>query len=141
MVSGRRRPCLVIAHSGHMPGRPPGHVMPPGRVLERFTVNGAEILVKLMKFAVGLAVGYVLGSRAGREKYEQIVAGLHTVRSHPAVQEAQQAANDLLQAGRSTPTVEPVPDTQGLDPAAPITARHPERHGDAAEAPARRRVR
>lgn len=28
----------------------------------------------VMKFAVGLAAGYVLGTRAGREKYEQILA-------------------------------------------------------------------
>ena len=99
--------------------------MPPGRVVERFTNNGAEILVKLMKFAVGLAAGYVLGTRAGREKYERIVARLRMVRSHPAVQEAQQAATDLLQASTNTPTVEPVLETQGLEPAAPITAPVP----------------
>lgn len=28
----------------------------------------------LMKLAAGLAVGYVLGTRAGRERYEQIAA-------------------------------------------------------------------
>ena len=27
-----------------------------------------------MKFLLGIAVGYVLGSRAGRERYEDIVA-------------------------------------------------------------------
>ena len=32
----------------------------------------------VMKFAVGLAAGYVLGSRAGREKYEQIVSAART---------------------------------------------------------------
>lgn len=74
-----------------------------------FTTNNAEIVAQLMKFAVGLAAGYVLGSRAGRKKYEQIVAGLRTVRHHPAVQEAQQATMDLLQVGKDARTVNPVP--------------------------------
>ena len=59
-----------------MPGQPTGQVMPPDRLTKLSTINGAEILVKLMKFAVGRAAGYVLGSRAGRKNYEQIVASL-----------------------------------------------------------------
>ncbi|MDF5757005.1 YtxH domain-containing protein [Spongiactinospora sp. TRM90649] len=39
-------------------------------------------------FAVGLAVGYVLGSRAGRERYEQIKRATQRVVDSPAVQEA-----------------------------------------------------
>ncbi|GLW08663.1 hypothetical protein Misp01_37930 [Microtetraspora sp. NBRC 13810] len=39
-------------------------------------------------FAVGLAVGYVLGSRAGRERYEQIRRTAQRVADSPAVQEA-----------------------------------------------------
>ena len=87
--------------------------------------------MKVMKFAVGLAAGYVLGSRAGREKYEQIVSGFRTVCSHPAVQEAQQAAMDLLQVGKNTFTVEPVPETQGPEPTVLISTsvrRSPRHH-------------
>ncbi|MEV0585873.1 YtxH domain-containing protein [Nonomuraea sp. NPDC050310] len=41
-----------------------------------------------MVFAVGLAVGYVLGSRAGRERYEQIKRTAQRVADSPTVQEA-----------------------------------------------------
>ena len=39
-------------------------------------------------FLLGAAVGYVLGARAGRERYEQIVRTYHRVADHPAVQGA-----------------------------------------------------
>jgi hypothetical protein len=39
-------------------------------------------------FIGGLAAGFVLGSRAGREKYEEIRAGAEKVWNHPTVQEA-----------------------------------------------------
>jgi hypothetical protein len=42
---------------------------------------------KLM-FLTGLAAGFVLGSRAGREKYEEIAANAKKVWEHPTVQEA-----------------------------------------------------
>lgn len=42
---------------------------------------------KLM-FLSGLAAGFVLGSRAGREKYEEIRANAKKVWEHPTVQEA-----------------------------------------------------
>ena len=38
-------------------------------------------------FVFGLAVGYVLGNRAGRERYEQIKAGAEKVWLDPRVQE------------------------------------------------------
>lgn len=37
-------------------------------------------------FVVGLATGYVFGTRAGRERYEQIKAGAEKVWNTPAVQ-------------------------------------------------------
>ncbi|MFC4113077.1 YtxH domain-containing protein [Nonomuraea zeae] len=40
-----------------------------------------------MTFAVGLAVGYVLGSRAGRERYEQIKRTAQRVADNPRMQE------------------------------------------------------
>jgi hypothetical protein len=37
-------------------------------------------------FLLGAAVGYVLGARAGRERYEQIVRAYRGLVDHPAVQ-------------------------------------------------------
>jgi hypothetical protein len=37
---------------------------------------------------VGLAVGYYLGARAGRERYEQITRVLHRAKSSPAFDQA-----------------------------------------------------
>ncbi len=39
-------------------------------------------------FLGGLAAGFVLGSRAGREKYEEIRANAQKLWDHPTVQEA-----------------------------------------------------
>jgi hypothetical protein len=49
---------------------------------------------KLMLLAV-LAVGYVLGARAGRERYEQIVQMFDKVRNDPRVQDKAHQAADL----------------------------------------------
>ena len=58
---------------------------------------------KLM-FLGGLAAGFVLGSRAGREKYEEIRANAKKVWEHPTVQEAagvaQAQANKLYSEGK-----------------------------------------
>lgn len=40
-----------------------------------------------LTFALGLATGYVLGTRAGRERYEQIARLARRVSEHPQVQE------------------------------------------------------
>lgn len=40
----------------------------------------------MIRFLAGAATGYVLGSRAGRERYEQIVRWSHRVADNPAVQ-------------------------------------------------------
>jgi hypothetical protein len=61
--------------------------------------------VKVFKFATGLAVGYVLGSRAGRDKYQQIVAAARKAQDHPAVTQAQQKAKQFL--GAVTDTAKP----------------------------------
>jgi hypothetical protein len=47
-----------------------------------------------MKFLLGIAVGYVLGSRAGRERYEDIVAVARRVAGSQTVQ----ATAGVLQA-------------------------------------------
>ncbi|MEO6503487.1 MAG: hypothetical protein ABIQ09_16445 [Jatrophihabitantaceae bacterium] len=58
---------------------------------------------KLM-FITGLAAGFVLGSRAGREKYEEIRLNAKKVWEHPTVQEAagvaQAQANKLYTEGK-----------------------------------------
>ena len=58
---------------------------------------------KLM-FISGLAAGFVLGSRAGREKYEEIRTNAKKVWEHPTVQEAagvaQAQANKLYTEGK-----------------------------------------
>ena len=41
-----------------------------------------------MLFLTGLAAGFVLGSRAGREKYEEIAASAKKLWESPSVQEA-----------------------------------------------------
>src|SRR4051812_6770486 len=49
---------------------------------------------KLMLLAAA-AVGYVLGARAGRERYEQIMSMVNRVKNDPRVQEKAHQAVDL----------------------------------------------
>jgi oxygen-dependent protoporphyrinogen oxidase len=46
-------------------------------------------------FATGLAVGYVLGARAGRKRYEQIAAAANKVWQTPGIQKQVHAAQDF----------------------------------------------
>src|SRR3954467_9415632 len=74
-----------------------------GQTHERHRTEGAAMRGKLM-FITGLAAGFVLGSRAGREKYEEITANAKKVWEHPTVQEAagvaQAQANKLYSEGK-----------------------------------------
>jgi hypothetical protein len=54
-------------------------------------------------FVVGLATGYVLGTRAGRERYEQIKAGAQKVWNTPTVQSGVQKVQEF--AGARVDTV------------------------------------
>ena len=45
---------------------------------------------------VGIGVGYVLGTRAGRERYEQIAAGARKFARNPKVQAATQQAQETI---------------------------------------------
>ncbi|MEU8459859.1 YtxH domain-containing protein [Streptomyces sp. NPDC029003] len=49
-------------------------------------------------FAVGLALGYVLGTRAGRERYEQLRKSAQQIAQNPAVRNAAETAG---QSGRA----------------------------------------
>jgi hypothetical protein len=42
----------------------------------------------MLKFLLGVAVGYVLGAKAGHERYEQLIRTYQRVSDHPAVQGA-----------------------------------------------------
>lgn len=46
-------------------------------------------------FVVGLGVGYVLGTRAGRERYEQIARAAERVWNQPAVQQGVDSVKDF----------------------------------------------
>ena len=46
-------------------------------------------------FVVGLGIGYVLGTRAGRERYEQIRKAAEDVWNQPKVQEGVQTVKDF----------------------------------------------
>ena len=52
---------------------------------------------------VGLCIGYVLGTRAGRERYEQIRVGVAKLRRFPVVARPRDAAgqkmSDIVRAG------------------------------------------
>jgi hypothetical protein len=52
-----------------------------------------EIDVRFARFAAGLGIGYLLGSRAGREKYEQILATARKVSGNSAASQAPDAAD------------------------------------------------
>jgi hypothetical protein len=66
--------------------------------------------------AVGLAAGYVLGTRAGRERYQQLTASAKRFADEPTLQRFQEELNNLFGAGReragagSSTTVERVAD-------------------------------
>jgi hypothetical protein len=57
-----------------------------------------------MRFRLGLlvggAVGYVLGARAGRDRYEQIKRWAVEARKHPAVAQLTDQGLGLVDAGR-----------------------------------------
>lgn len=59
-------------------------------------------------FVGGIAVGFVLGARAGREKYEELVQNARKMWDHPTVQEAagvvQAQANRLYHEGKDSVT-------------------------------------
>jgi hypothetical protein len=49
--------------------------------------------------AVGLAAGYVLGTRAGRERYQQLTASAKRLADDPSLARLQEELNGLFGAG------------------------------------------
>jgi len=77
-------------------------------------------------FITGLAVGYVLGTRAGRERYDQISEAAHTIARAPAVQSATHTATRAAgQPGSriSGPYRRPQPGREDRPPPAPHNSR------------------
>ncbi|MFE5855013.1 YtxH domain-containing protein [Streptomyces sp. NPDC056500] len=56
-----------------------------------------------LTFVVGLAVGYVIGTRAGRERYEQLRKSVREFSQNPAVRNAAESAahNGRQAAGKA----------------------------------------
>ncbi|MGI8626717.1 MAG: hypothetical protein ACR2J5_09135 [Geodermatophilaceae bacterium] len=80
----------------------------------------------MMKFSflLGLGVGYVLGTRAGRQRYEQLLRFWRQIRENPAVQEAA----GLVQA-RAETAVGAVKSRIGSETPDPlVSAGYTERH-------------
>ena len=59
-----------------------------------------------MMFLAGAAAGFVLGTRAGREKYEQMMSAARKAMDNPSVQEAggqiKERSTKLLGQGKQT---------------------------------------
>ena len=51
--------------------------------------------MKKMMLLVALGIGYVLGTRAGRERYDQIMSMVNRVKNDPRVQEKAHQAVDV----------------------------------------------
>ena len=61
----------------------------------------------MLEFLVGAAVGYVLGTKAGKERYEQIKRTYQRLSDHPAAQGAAGVVRALVDnrlGGRRTDT-------------------------------------
>ena len=88
--------------------------------------------MKVFTLASGLAVGYVLGARAGRDKYEQIVATARKAQNHPAVTQVQDKAKQLLSAASTTSATDPeltTTSTSVVTDAAPRSSRRQPKSG------------
>ena len=72
-----------------------------------FTTEGAAMRGKVM-FVGGLAVGFVLGSRAGRQAYDRLVVNAKKVAEQPTVREAagvaKAQASKLYEQGKDLAT-------------------------------------
>jgi hypothetical protein len=79
-------------------------------------------------FLLGAAIGYVFGTRAGRERYEEMLRAYRKVLDHPAVQGAAGIARAKIgeKTGFGTRTEKASQQHNGhLDAAEPATATYP----------------
>ncbi len=76
----------------------------------------------MLKLAAGVAVGYVLGSRAGREQYEKIASTARRLSAHPTVVQAQEKAKAVISDRAAATRVGTAPvatTTNAVSPRAP----------------------
>jgi hypothetical protein len=82
-----------------------------------------------LTLAVGFAAGYVLGSRAGRERYEQIVGMSRAFWSNPTVQSTagvlQAQATDLVQKAKDNELVSKAVHTVKREPTSTVNGHTP----------------
>ena len=79
--------------------------------------------MKVVTFAAGLSVGYLLGTRAGRDKYEQIVDAARQLRTHPTVVRAQEKVSSAVgTAEPASPASTVTAETNGTAGVAAATA-------------------
>jgi hypothetical protein len=83
--------------------------------------------MKKLNLLIAFGVGYVLGARAGRERYDQIVGTVDKVRQDPRVQEKAHQAVDA--AKEQAPVVADKVTSAASAAAAKVTGAHePEPH-------------
>jgi hypothetical protein len=77
----------------------------PGSVIAVPSSVVVEVLVAKLSFLAGFGAGYVLGARAGRERYEQIRRGWENAKDDPRLQSlagmAQARADDVVASLRN----------------------------------------
>ncbi len=80
--------------------------------------------MKVLTLAAGCAAGYVLGSRAGRDKYEQIVAAARKAQDHPVVTQVQEKAKQLLSSAKTAASPDTSTDADTTPAVADLGAKH-----------------
>lgn len=77
--------------------------------------------MKTLWLGVGLAAGYVLGAKAGRERYEQIARATREFLNTPEVAEAQAKVKQIAERGRDAmrSKLQTTPDDR-IEPAIPV---------------------
>lgn len=79
----------------------------PGGIVQRAHPVGYHSVMRFrIGVAVGFALGYYLGARAGRERYEQIRRGMAKARESTVVQKARAAVELGMERVRSEPTID-----------------------------------
>jgi len=63
--------------------------------------------MRTMSFLAGAAVGYVLGAKAGQERYKEIVERVRGLGNNPTVQQAQAKVTDLLNSRSDVTSTHP----------------------------------
>jgi hypothetical protein len=74
--------------------------------------------VRLLRFGSGFGLGYVLGTRAGRQRYEQLLSDAKRLLQHPKVQEASSRLPAVVQ--QRLPAQRLAPGASGNTAAGPL---------------------